>query len=489
MTNPRNPAFDPAAEWQSAWYDQESAAADVGPSGTPLSRLGTPGTQQRVRPEPGDSGNDDPAIQQRLDDYRTLSQLLQGLPVEPMPADFTRQVLDRLPVEGQGLNQSTTALPAASPRRSSWGRVSTLAASLLGLGTLATLWGTLSPQQTGSSYSAAGPQRKSNGQLNLSKSPGNGLASFPSRLKSLPENAVAIVTIHLPQSGSPDSSTNPRVELAEKVFGEHDISRVQDPAQVVGNLENMATTPPSTTGGAPAKVAFQQANGDDPMLLLVVGESEAIVKSVEDLLHEWEQSQLEEEIVAVARTELDQHSSEMNQSFGQYLAEVEQSWDQTQPESVQVAIRGMQRRSSVANATAASADQRTEDNPSRSRGLLTWLPHESLVGYSNSHSQDMRDSRASHSGALQQQSRIPSENNNRLLEERSDQPALKADAAPESLRRRSGASSPPPAPAAAPQAPPNPNRFAKAEESLEAVPVEGRQIRRVLIRIVPRPAG
>ena len=211
--------------------------------------------------------------------------------------------------------------------------------------------------------------------------------------------------------------------------------------------------------------------------------------TVEDLLHEWEQSQLEEEIVAVARTELDQHSSEMNQSFGQYLAEVEQSWDQTQPESVQVAIRGMQRRSSVANATAASADQRTEDNPSRSRGLLTWLPHESLVGYSNSHSQDMRDSRASHSGALQQQSRIPSENNNRLLEERSDQPALKADAAPESLRRRSGASSPPPAPAAAPQAPPNPNRFAKAEESLEAVPVEGRQIRRVLIRIVPRPAG
>ncbi len=62
------------------------------------------------------------------------------------------------------------------------------------------------------------------------------------------------------------------------------------------------------------------------MQLLVVGESEAIVQAIEQLLRNLEQTELEEEIRAVARTELDQLSSELSPSLGQYLDNLEQTW-------------------------------------------------------------------------------------------------------------------------------------------------------------------
>ena len=489
MTTPQYPPMDHSAEWQSAWYDQEPFAPDACAEGTIHARLSADSPLA-----PDEPGLTDSAMSQRLEDYRRLSTLLQALPVETLPANFAGRVLDQLAAGTDDVIRRPETVSSGLPRRLFWARVPMLAASVLGLGMLAALWGTGWPpdlsqeRMVSSKRTEATPSGRH--ESGASRSSGAGMSSLPTQLDRVPQDAVAIVTILLPHQTRSASTSVPTAALAEKVFGDHDISRFSGRPPTDGtrespdNADSPRLAAPNTAG------EFHLADGDDPMLLLVVGESEAIVNSVEDLLHEWELSKMEDEITMVARTELDQHSDEMKQSLGQYLAEIEHSWGQSRPESVVVANRASQRRKISGNSATEEVEQATSEDQSRSRGSMTWLPNDSLTQFQKSWSSEKRDLGGSVAALHPPGPHAPATVAGGVSGGSREVTPPVADAvSPKSVAR----SSEPPSASKASQSAtpfgPQDQKQPGKHESLDAGLAEGRQIRRVLIRIVPQRAG
>jgi hypothetical protein len=110
------------------------------------------------------------------------------------------------------------------------------------------------------------------------------------------------------------------------------------------------------------------------MLLLVVGESEAIVNALEQLLENLEQTESEEQIQSVAQAELQQLSTELNRSLEESLANLENSWNPAGAAAGEIANRDGPRQTAPGNAPAEAIAPGASEVPSRSRGFMAWLP-------------------------------------------------------------------------------------------------------------------
>lgn len=356
MTPPNHPPSDdlPADElqgdaideWQSAWYDREQASPEsVSAEHPPL--LPTPG---------------------RLQDYQRISQMLQSLPVEPLPADFVSRVVSLMPDEQTGPWPRTQSATDGGLRWFSpffWG---CLAASLAGLVVVVGRWQPMGPSNL--SDRASRP---------LTSAASAVRSALASQLEEIPPEKLAIVRIRVPQRGALSDAEIAAMNLTVQAFGEHWITQVPEDAR-------LAKGAPAAPG--PAPVAARTAGTgvastgevSDPRQLLVVGESEAIVQAIEQLLRNLEQTELEEEIRAVARTEFDQLSSELSPSLGQFLDKLEQTWSPAGLPAEQVVNRET-RPSNLDNATAAGLREETPDgtrlSQTRSRGSMAWVPPDS----------------------------------------------------------------------------------------------------------------
>ncbi len=198
MTPPMNPSPDdlPAdnlrgdatAEWQSAWYDRELANVESA-------------LVEGVAPSPSPG---------RLQDYQRLSQLLQSLPAESLPADFANRVIAQLPDSVGASRPPLQSSPERGFRRFAKPVWAGLAASLAGLAVLVGRW-----QPMTTSSPVAGSR-----QLPAPAAPAAkiapGVASFEtavrpslaSRLEEIPLEKLAIVRIRVPQRGAVSEAEN-----------------------------------------------------------------------------------------------------------------------------------------------------------------------------------------------------------------------------------------------------------------------------------------
>ncbi|MFN9373503.1 MAG: hypothetical protein ACK6D3_16605 [Planctomycetaceae bacterium] len=457
MTPPMNPSPDdlPAdnlrgdatEEWQSAWYDRELANVESA-------------LVEGVAPSPSPG---------RLQDYQRLSQLLQSLPAESLPADFANRVIAQLPDSVGASRPPLQSSPERGFRRFAKPVWAGLAASLAGLAVLVGRW---QPMTTSSPVA-------SSRQLPAPAAPAAkiapGVASFESavrpslasRLEEIPLEKLAIVRIRVPQRGAVSEAESAAMDLTEQAFGEHSITQVQEGSR---SPEGAPAAPQVAAG---AKVS-SPGDPPDPMQLLVVGESEAIVQAIEQLLRNLEQTELEEEIRAVARTELDQLSSELSPSLGQYLDNLEQTWSPAVL-AEQVLNRGVQP-SRIGNPAEprlpGESGERLKEGHSRSRGSMAWVSPESLTLHSPDGSPET--AAASRPAARRTQSQVKDAEGASPAEEPA-QPAMGGRARPPEnarIRERS---------------------FSTADKAAGAPPasdsVEGRRPRRVLIQLICDPAG
>jgi hypothetical protein len=366
---------DAADEWQSAWHDCELSNTESVPSESrPLAA--TPG---------------------RLQDYQCLSQLLQSLPVEPMPPEFASRVIALLPDSASVPRSPSQSAPHKSapdksaPDKSAseggfrrfsmpfWG---CLAASLTGLIVFVGRWQPLAPsnqsaQDTQPPVPSASAAKIDSGaaKVELAVRP-----SLASQLEEIPPEKLAIVRIRVPQRGAISDAESAAMNLTVRAFGEHWITQVPEGPRLPEGTP-AAQGPSQVAARAADSGGVLSADPPDPMQLLVVGESEAIVQAIEQLLRNLEQTELEEEIRAVARTELDQFSTELSPSLGQFLDNLEQTWSPAVLPAKQVVIRGMQP-SPGENASAAGPREEARDGNSErqphSRGSMAWVPPASI---------------------------------------------------------------------------------------------------------------
>ena len=361
---------DAADEWQSAWHDRELSNTESVPSESrPLAA--TPG---------------------RLQDYQCLSQLLQSLPVEPMPPEFASRVIALLPDSASVPRSPSQSAPDKSaPDKSAseggfrrfsmpfWG---CLAASLTGLIVFVGRWQPLAPsnqsaRDTQPPVPSASAAKIDSGaaKVELAVRP-----SLASQLEEIPPEKLAIVRIRVPQRGAISDAESAAMNLTVRAFGEHWITQVPEGPQLPEGTP-AAPGPSQVAARAADSGGVLSADPPDPMQLLVVGESEAIVQAIEQLLRNLEQTELEEEIRAVARTELDQFSTELSPSLGQFLDNLEQTWSPAVLPAKQVVIRGMQP-SPGENASAAGLREEARDGNSErqphSRGSMAWVPPASI---------------------------------------------------------------------------------------------------------------
>ena len=204
--------------------------------------------------------------------------------------------------------------------------------------------------------------------------------SLASQLEEIPPEKLAIVRIRVPQRGAISDAESAAMNLTVRAFGEHWITQVPEGPQLPEGTP-AAPGPSQVAARAADSGGVLSADPPDPMQLLVVGESEAIVQAIEQLLRNLEQTELEEEIRAVARTELDQFSTELSPSLGQFLDNLEQTWSPAVLPAKQVVIRGMQP-SPGENASAAGLREEARDGNSErqphSRGSMAWVPPASI---------------------------------------------------------------------------------------------------------------
>jgi hypothetical protein len=457
MTPPTNPSphdlpGDIAEEWQSAWYDRELSASESAAVGTASLREPTAERQQ---------------------DYQRLSHLLQSLPFEGLPPDFASRVISRLPHEPLAV-----PLPTAEPKAQGWAglpqrHLGWLAASLVGLGTLVTLW---RPAVSTNSQGSRSPREATDQSLEIianSQTP-SGLEARPSlaaQLQEISADDLVYVRIRVPRGPrSPDGIA--AIDLTEEAFGENFITQVSE-------TQGVADSAPAPPGPAPAGDAAAgfgrrtMAGPEDPMLLLVVGESEAIVHSLEQLLRNLEQTELEDEIRAVAQTELDELARQLNHSLVQSLADLEQSWSPAPLAASETADRRLARVAKQ-NAPAALLPERGSEGQLRSRGSMAWLPPDAPAA-----ARFTAGATRPNAPTLEQVSEPDSERSAALPE----QPAL-AQTAPAALGRRAKAQSKEPRAESAPA-----QAIAAPAIAPEPDTAEGRRPRRVLIQLIPDPAG
>jgi hypothetical protein len=362
---------DTAEEWQSAWYDREPS---IGGS---------------AAPGHGDQPEADPV---RIQDYQRLSQLLRALPVEPLPGDFASRVMAHLPARAPALLPRAESPRAESPQVDRPARfprypAAWLAASVAGVAILVARWqsGTTQPMQSGAPSRIAESGHALPSKFKTSPAGLLARSTLASQLNDIPPETLAFVRIRVPQRGTSPQAQDQAIGMTERAFGEQLITQATEGQR----LPEALPTPQSPAPPIPAPneaeppVAGQRttAGPADPMLLLVVGESEAIVNALERLLENLEQTELDEEIQSVAQAELERLSTDLNRSLEESLANLEQSWNPAGAPAPQIANRGGASRFLKENPPAdkPQVPRGVPEGPSRTRGSMAWLPPDSLA--------------------------------------------------------------------------------------------------------------
>ena len=468
---PRNLPGDPLEEWQSAWFDRELSTEHGVAQGNPGLR------------EP------DPV---RLHEYQRLSQLLQSLPVERLPADFASRLIADL-ADPKLAPLPHTELPKPGrppgffPRRLAW-----LVASLAGVAVLVARWQpAVAPSRTPADSSPFAELAPSAKLTAAASSPGLATReSLVARLNDIPSEELAIIRIRVPQRGANSPTESEAMDLTERAFGEHLITQVTDGRQLAEGPP-ASLSPPPATAGAPGAGLRTTASPADPMLLLVVGESEAIVQSLEQLLQNLEQTQLEEEIEAVAQTELNQLSAELNRSLGESLANLEESWSPAGTSGIE-RTHQLEPQAATKNVAANTLRRGTPEGQPRSRGSMAWLPPDSLANSSGA-TAPATASPATTAGRPRQKGSAlgaaPAAEAKRAPA-LADQPARAARGLRESPTAKAQSSETAPSSHThQPGEPPPPLADTAPVPSPESDRDEGRRPRRVLIQLICEPAG
>ena len=454
-----------AEEWQSAWYDRELSSensVEVGPAGP-------------RKPDPV-----------RLQDYQRLSQLLRALPVEPLPADFASRVMARLPEGSSAPSSQPGSSQPDRPARFPLRRLAWLAASLAGVAVLVARWQPQGPapgQGVAPPLSSKSAPASDGGFSGASAS----LAARPTlafQLNHIPPEKLAIVRIRVPQRGTNLQATDEAMDLTERAFGEQQITQATEVERVPGVLPDLPSPPLDAT--QPAVAGLRTTAGPaDPMLLLVVGESEAIVKGLEQLLENLEQTELEEEIQAVAQTELEQLSTDLNRSLEEYLVSLEQSWAPAEAAATDFDPGGGRPLLREEKSPPVGLQKEAPAAPSRTRGWMAWLPADSAAGsFVTSAGTSPAASLPQAAGDLSRQPAAGDSSARRIAAKRAATPT-EPPARLSEERGRSQAlpqvNSSPPTEADANAA--NPTPLAKSDSA------DGSRTRRVLIQIIREPAG
>ena len=209
------------------------------------------------------------------------------------------------------------------------------------------------------------------------------------------------------------------------------------------------------------------------------------------MMQNLEQTQLEEEIEAVAQTELNQLSAELNRSLGESLANLEESWSPAGTSGIE-RTHQLEPQAATKNVAANTLRRGTPEGQPRSRGSMAWLPPDSLANSSGA-TAPATASPATTAGRPRQKGSAlgaaPAAEAKRAPA-LADQPARAARGLRESPTAKAQSSETAPSSHThQPGEPPPPLADTAPVPSPESDRDEGRRPRRVLIQLICEPAG